>query len=188
MILPPDMRRQQIVERGNRTTPWDMAADFQPFRMLVEHGIHHVDKCFIAREKAVTPRQDVPFQPAFALMFRQHFQHTSGMRYLVVRRLDFVHGCPFGDFEYGIPAVGRRFIRTEYPEIPRFFIQNKNITDHVALNPCTFGHDNTRRRNIDGIFPEIRHTQFTQQNPAVGMRIGPHAPVAFRRQFRQFRP
>ena len=34
---------------------------------------------------------------------------------------------------------------------------------------------------------EIRHSQVTQQNAAIGVGIGAHTPIAFRRQLGQFR-
>lgn len=37
MVLPPNMGRQQIVERCDRAAPRDLAAYLQPLRMLIEH-------------------------------------------------------------------------------------------------------------------------------------------------------
>jgi hypothetical protein len=48
MILPPDMRGQEIVERGNRAAPGQRARNFQPFGVLVEHGIDDVDEGLVA--------------------------------------------------------------------------------------------------------------------------------------------
>jgi hypothetical protein len=37
VILTPDMRRQQIIERGNRPPPGDVVAHLEPLGVLVEH-------------------------------------------------------------------------------------------------------------------------------------------------------
>ena len=52
VILPPDMRRQQVVQRRDRLAPGDLPADLQPFCMLIEHRIDDVDEGLVAREKA----------------------------------------------------------------------------------------------------------------------------------------
>ena len=37
VILPPDMRGQQIIQRGDLCSPRYFAADLEPFGMLIEH-------------------------------------------------------------------------------------------------------------------------------------------------------
>jgi hypothetical protein len=49
------------------------------------------------------------------------------------------------------------------------------------------GVNGARRRHVDRVKVKIRHAQVAQQNPAVGVRIGAHPPVALRRQIGQFR-
>ena len=86
VVLPPDMARQQIVERGDRSTPFDVAADLQPFRMLVEHGIDDVDEGLVAGEEAVPAGQQIAFEPALALVLAQHLHHPPvGGEMVVVR-------------------------------------------------------------------------------------------------------
>src|SRR5450756_2493966 len=57
------MRRQQIVERCDRTAPRDVAGDLQPLRVLVEHRVDDVDEGLVAVEEAVPAGQEVALQP-----------------------------------------------------------------------------------------------------------------------------
>src|SRR5215472_5107160 len=66
VVLTPDMGGKQIVEGGNRAPPLDMARDLQPFCMLVEHGIHNMDKGFITGEKSVPAGKKIAFEQPLA--------------------------------------------------------------------------------------------------------------------------
>ena len=59
----------------------------------------------------------------------------------------------------------------------------QETAEHVSVADA--GH--ARRGHIDGVFAKIGHAQIAQQHPAVGVRIGAHAPVALGRKFGQFR-
>ena len=77
VVLPPDMRGEQNVQRCNGCTPRDLAADFQPLGMLVEHRIDDVDEGLVAREQAMAPGQQVALQPAFAQVLAQHLHYAA---------------------------------------------------------------------------------------------------------------
>jgi len=53
VILPPNRRRDQQIQRSDLLAPGQVIADGQPFGVLVEHGIDDVDKGFVGREEAV---------------------------------------------------------------------------------------------------------------------------------------
>ena len=72
VILPPDMRSQQIIQRRDRPPPREIACDLQPFRVLVEHRIDDVDERFVAGEKAVAAGEQITFEPALAKMLAEH--------------------------------------------------------------------------------------------------------------------
>ena len=48
VILPPDMRGEQIIQRCDGFAPRDRFGRFQPFRMLIEHRINDVGECLVA--------------------------------------------------------------------------------------------------------------------------------------------
>jgi hypothetical protein len=50
VILPPDVRRQQVIQRGQRSTPRQMRRDLEPLGVLVEHRVDNMDESLIAIE------------------------------------------------------------------------------------------------------------------------------------------
>ena len=55
VVLPPDVRAEEVVERGDRPPPGDVVAHLQPLGVLVEHRVDDVDERLVAREEAVPP-------------------------------------------------------------------------------------------------------------------------------------
>ena len=47
VVLAPHVRRQQIIERGDRPPPGNLARGLEPLRVLIEHGIDDVNERFI---------------------------------------------------------------------------------------------------------------------------------------------
>ena len=64
VVLPPDGRGDQQVERRDRRPPRQLAADRQPLGVLVEHRVDDVDEGFVGREEAVAAGEQVAFEPA----------------------------------------------------------------------------------------------------------------------------
>src|ERR1017187_3624023 len=59
VILPPNVARQEIIERRDRPTPRDVMADLEPFGVLVEHRIDDVDEGLITRKEAMPAREQI---------------------------------------------------------------------------------------------------------------------------------
>src|ERR1700741_1593751 len=77
VVLPPDMRREQVVERRNWPAPRNLPSHLEPFGVLIEHGVHNVNECLIAGEKAVTAGEQISFEPALAHMLAQNLQYAA---------------------------------------------------------------------------------------------------------------
>ena len=77
VILPPDMRTEQVIERRNGPPPRNMIADLQPFRVLVEHRINDVNERLVAGEEPMAPREQITFEPSLALVLAQHLHHAA---------------------------------------------------------------------------------------------------------------
>ena len=109
VILPPDMRGQQVIQRGDFPPPRQMRRDLQPLGVLVEHRIHDMNERLVAIEKSMPSGKQITFEPAFALMFAQHLHHASGGRKKFVVR----HGrgvpLPVGGFKDGFQTDWRAF-------------------------------------------------------------------------------
>ena len=82
VVLPPYMRGQQIIERGDRAPPRECRANLQPLGVLVEHRIDDVDECLVAGEQAVSAGEQITFEPALAQVcsLRTSITRPSGAR------------------------------------------------------------------------------------------------------------
>ena len=150
--------------------------------MLVEHGIDDVNERLVARKEPVTPCEQVPFEPAFALVLAQHFHDAAVRRDVVVAWQDRGGGTPIRHLEHRVPPIRRRFVRAEHPEVVRVLCDD--VANELALNAGGLGVDGARLRHRHGVRAEVRQPQVAQQKAAVGVRIGTHAPLPCRRQCR----
>ncbi|TKS62328.1 MAG: hypothetical protein EWM73_02563 [Nitrospira sp.] len=105
VILPPDVGGQEIIQRGDRSPPWDVAADLQPLGMLVEHRVDDVNERFVAGEEPVTTGQEIAFQPALALMLTEHLHDPAVRREVVVVGIAIRHPRAIGHLQHILPAV-----------------------------------------------------------------------------------
>ena len=80
VILAPDVRGEQVVERGDGLAPGDPACDLQPLGVLVEHRVDDVDERLVAREQPVPPGQQIALEPALAGVLGEDLQHASVRR------------------------------------------------------------------------------------------------------------
>ena len=77
VILPPDRRGDQQVQRRDRRAPGSSLQIASHFACMVEHGIDHVDKRFVGGEEAVAAGEQIAFQPAFERVLGEHFHHAA---------------------------------------------------------------------------------------------------------------
>ena len=75
--LLPDMGSQQVVQRRDFPPPRQRRRDLQPLGVLVEHRIHDVDERLVAVEQPMPAGEQIAFEPAFALVFAQHFHDAT---------------------------------------------------------------------------------------------------------------
>jgi hypothetical protein len=129
--------------------------------VLVEHRVDDVDERFVAGEKAVTAGQQIPFEPALALMLAQHFHHAAIGGDVVVAGNDFRRRAAARDLEHGAPAVRGRFVRTE--DAKGGGIELDHIADELALNAGGFGVHGTGLLHLHRKVAEIRQAQVAQQ-------------------------
>ena len=77
VVLAPDVRGQQVVERGDLPPPRQVRGDLQPLGVLVEHRVDDVDEGLVAVEQPVPPGEQVAFEPALALVLAEDFHHAA---------------------------------------------------------------------------------------------------------------
>src|SRR5882672_4123491 len=103
VVLTPDVRREQIVQRSYRSPPREMARNLKPLGVLVEHRVHNVNEGLVTGKKSVAASQQITFQPALALMFAQHLHDTPIRGNMIVPGQDFGGRTTAGDFEERVP-------------------------------------------------------------------------------------
>src|SRR4029078_126613 len=123
VVLPPHMRAQQIVERGDRSPPGNLVANLQPFRVLMEYGIDDVDERLVAGKEPVPARQEIAFQPTLTLVLTEHFHHPAIRRQVILVWKTLRHPSAICDFQHVLPTVGIVLIRTEEAEISALHIE-----------------------------------------------------------------
>ena len=128
--------------------------------MLVEHRIDDVDEGFVAGEKAMSAREQISFEPSFALVLAQDLHHPAVRRNMVVAGNYFRGRTTVGHLEYRTPAVRRRFVRTENAE--GFGVQFDHVADQFALDARSFRTHATGFRNLHRVVSEIRKVQVAQ--------------------------
>ncbi len=87
VVLAPDVRAEQVVERRDRPPPRDAARHLQPLRVLVEHRVDDVDERLVAVEEAVPAGQQVALEPALAQVLREHLDDAPVGRQRLVAGL-----------------------------------------------------------------------------------------------------
>ena len=110
VILPPDVRRQQVVQRGDRPPPRNVPRRLQPLRVLIEHRVDDVDERFVAGEEAVASGEQIAFQPALAHVLAQHFHDAAVGRDVIVGRQDRAGEDAVGRLEHGAQAIRCGFV------------------------------------------------------------------------------
>ena len=116
VVLPPDVRAEQVVERGDRPPPGDSARHLQPLRVLVEHRVDDVDERLVAVEQAVPAGQQVALEPALALMLGQHLHHPPVGREVVVAGEHLGVPGAVRHLEHRAQPVRCRLVRSEQAE------------------------------------------------------------------------
>ena len=188
VILLPDVGGEQIVQRRDLPAPGQLQRYLQPFGVLAEHRVHDANEGLVAVEQTVPPGQKISFQPTLALVLAEHrVQHASGGREEFIILYFPCVPLTVGDFEDRAQKIRECLIGTEDTEIPLILIQLGDIAQELTQHERILAVHGAGRRHIHRVVAEVRHSQIAQQNAAVGVRIGAHAPVALRRQVGQFR-
>ena len=186
MILPPNVRTEQVVQRRDRPAPGNVVAHLQPLGVLVEHRVDDVDERFVAREEPMPAGQQVSLQPALALVFAEHLHHPAVRRQVVVFRVDVGHVAAVGHLQHVLPTVRVVFVGAEQAQVPAVQVLLHDVPEKPAHLAGRFGVGCPWAGHFDGIVAEVRHLQVSEQQAAVGVRVVAHPSVALRSQFGQF--
>ena len=156
VVLMPDMAGQEIVQRGNRSPPRNIAASVQPFRMLVEHRIHDVDERLVAGKKSVPAREEVALEPALAGMLGQDFHDPAIPAKMDILRQDRLHPRALGNLENVLKPVRSRLVRADDAEVARVVVGLHHRAQEVAHHLRRFRLGGPGLRNGDRMGVEDR--------------------------------
>ena len=82
----------------------------------------------------------------------------------------------------GVQAIGDGFVRADHAKVPRLEVELHHVAQQAAHHARGFRIHRPGLRNRHGVIAEIRQHQVLQQQAAIGVRVGAHAPRARRRQ------
>ena len=140
VVLAPDVRAEQVVERRDRPPPRNVARRLQPLGVLVEHRVDDVDERLVAVEEAVAAGEEVALEPALALVLGQDLHDPAVRREVLVGRLCLGVPGAFGDGEDIAKPVRRGFVRSEQAEV------RGDSVDHVAQEAAEHARRLAERR------------------------------------------
>ena len=132
VVLSPDMRGKQVVERRDGTPPRNIAGDLQPFRMLVEHGIDDVDEGFVTGKETMAPGEEIAFEPALAHVFAQDFHHAAVRRKVLIGLKLRFHKGFIGGFKQGIETVRSGLVGTKDAEVLGVGVETHHVAQQLA--------------------------------------------------------
>ena len=180
VILLPDVRGEQVVERRDGLSPGDALRGLEPLGVLVEHRVDDVDERLVAVEQTVPARQQVALEPALAEMLREHLEHAPIAAQSLVRVLALALPGARRRLEHRRQPVRRRLVGADDAEVVG--IPRDHVAQEGAEHPRRLAALVTRPGDADGVVAEIRQQQVAQQHAAVGVGVGTHAPLAARRE------
>ena len=180
VVLPPDMRCEQVVQRCDRPAPRNVASDLEPFRVLVEHRVDDVDERLVTVEEPMAAREQIALEPALAHVLAQNLHHAALARKVIVPQLELGLPDTVGRLEHRTQPVGDRLVGTHEPEVVGV------ACDHVAQvraqDPRRLAVLGAGPWHLDGVIAKVGQAQFVEQLSTIGVRVGAHAAVASRRQ------
>ena len=144
VILPPDVRAEQVIERADRPPPANVVADLQPLGVLIEHRVDDVDERLVARKEPVPAGEQISFEPALALMLAEHFHHTAVGAEMIVLGIDLGHVTAVGHFQHVLPAVRVILVGAEEAEVLALQILLHDVAEELAHHPRRFGRRTLR--------------------------------------------
>ena len=150
VVLPPDVRRQQVVQRRDGGPPADLARGLQPLGVLVEHRIDDVDEGLVGGEQAVAPGQQVALQPALAGVLGQDLHHPAVGIQALVGRQPLGHPGPRGGRQHVAQPVRGDLVRAEQAEVPGRLVLLRHRAQVFAQHPGGLGRAWSRGRRPPG--------------------------------------
>ena len=177
VVLAPDVRAEQVVERRDRPAPRDVRRRLQPLRVLVEHRVDDVDERLVAGEEPVPAREQVALEPALAEVLGEDLHHAAVGREPLVGRLasppSQVRPVTEKTSSSRFEAVSSGPKRRNVSRVPV-----DDVAQVAAEDPRRLGRARARLRHVDRVVAEVGQHEVAEQLAAVRVRVGAHPPPA----------
>ena len=188
VILPPDVRGQQVIQRGDRPPPRDLPRHLQPLGVLIEHRVDDVHERLVGVEQPVPAGQQIAFEPALALVLAQHLHHAAlaapdGRRPGCVSAIP----LPLGRLEHVAQPVRDGLVRAEEAEVARLLIGLDDIAQEASRARA---YPPRRRRRARGTSTAYSRksgsARSLSSSPPLACGFAPIRRAPSRRKLRQF--
>ncbi len=136
----------------------------------------------------MAPGQQIPLKPTLTLVLAQH-----RIKHLALGRQEFIIlyfprvPLSIGDLEYRPQQVRECLVGTKYAEITLPLIEFGYVAQESPQHLGIVAFDGARRGHMHRVVMKVRHSEIMQQQAAIGMGVGAHPPIAFRRKLLELR-
>src|SRR5271166_3401732 len=168
VILAPHQTCNEEVDRRYGRAPGNLLLRFfQPFSVLVEHGIDDVDEGFITGEKAMAAGENVSLKPAFERVLTEYLHNAAEeIKLAAISVVGYVLGKPCflrGSIDSSQP-VGGGLVRSEDAERTHISAHHlgKKVCEHIGRQSVSYA----RPFHFDGIVAKVRQFELFSQPPA----------------------
>ena len=156
--------------------------------MLVEHRVDDVNEGLVRVKETVAAGEQVPLEPALALVLAQDLHHAACWRKKLVPGHDFSRPLPVGGLEDGVQAIGERFVGSKQAKRSRRLVEFDHIPQEPSEHARVLGVDRTRCGHLHRVVAKVGHAQLLEKQPAIRVWIRSHPPRALGRELREFGP
>src|SRR5690348_1691964 len=154
--------------------------------MLIEHGVHDVNKSLIAGKEAMPTSKEITFEPALAHVFAQDFHYAAIWREVFVSIKQLLHEYFRGGFINCVKSIGGGLVGSKYAKIRGIQVCFHHIAKKLSKYPRRFRLNCSGFGNVHGVRAKIRHRQIAKESSAIRMWVSSHSALAFWREIFQF--
>ncbi len=173
VVLTPDVRGEEVVQRGDGCAPVQPPRRAEPLDVLVDHRVDDMGEGLVRGEQAVPAGEEITLQPALAQVFRQDFHHPAVTGQMFVGRKDLRLPGLSGGLVERAEAVGLGLVGPHHPEVPAVGGGRHDVLEQSAQDPGGLVQDGPRPVDPHRVVLEGRERKVAQEQPAVGVRCRP---------------
>ena len=181
VVLTPHMTRQQDVETADRRAPRNLShSSLEPFAVLVDHRIDHMDKALVRTPHTRTPGEHVALEKPFALVLGKLLDYLARARkQLIVIRVCIIAGIPlfFCHVVCSLQTIGRRLIWAEDAEVVHVSGEHVGSIGAEYARGLGGAPPMPLFRNGDFVLVDVGQNELATDLASVGIGVGTDAQL-----------